>query len=406
MTPIPSWLKGRVPSLLAIAALLAIIVYGLSFALPRPSLMDYGSFFASGEAAANGDNPYGVYPLTFHVVLPGFESWNPNLNPPISLPFFEQFAKLDPHQGFRLWWAISFACYGMTVYLLIRRYFPKNGLLPMLWALALAGFWDTLVLGQIYVPLVLAAVGAWLLLDRNRPILAGLLIGVVVAVKPNFLVWPALLFLAGYYRPVFAAGASALFLSLIPLFLYGPTVYQQWVELILNDANRALFLTNASLSGLTQRLGSPVMGTVLSVGLLAGLALWVWMRKRRLSALHVSALGLLGALLASPIAWVHYTMFLLPVFFVLPLSPLLLASAVLLVAPVPIILGLLNAPWWLQATAGSVYGWAVLFCLVALLRQRPIHPWSPSEAPRHSVPEASGQLYGGPSAPSATTRLS
>ncbi|HYD31888.1 MAG TPA: glycosyltransferase family 87 protein [Azospirillaceae bacterium] len=345
------------------AALLALIANGLLNALPSPWLMDFGSFVASGRAASDGLNPYGIYPLTFHVVLSGFESWNPNLNPPVSIPVFELFNRLDPHEGFRLWWVSSVFAYGLTLWLLVRRY---GGKVTVLWALALAGFWDTLVLGQIYVPLVLAAVGGWLLIEDDRPVLGGLLIGVVIAVKPNFLVWPGLLFLAGHLRPALAAGAAAAVLSVLPLLRYGTEIYTQWLALIASDADRAVFLTNASLSGLAQRLGSADLGKALSLVLLGLLALWAW--RRRPSALRASALGLVGALLASPLAWVHYTLFLLPVFFsVRPWSWPLRLSAALLTVPVPMVLTFLNAPWWLQASVGSVYGWAVVLCLIGLL---------------------------------------
>ena len=371
----------------AMAALLVLIADSLAAALPSPALMDYGSFVASGRAAAEGLNPYGIYPLTFHVELPGFESWNPNLNPPVSLPLFELFDRTDPHHGFRLWWAFSAVCYGVTVALLVRRYGAGPHRLLALWALALAGFWDTLVLGQIYVPLVLATVGAWLALEDGRPMLAGVLIGVVVAVKPNFLVWPGLLFLAGHVRPAIATGVTAAALSALPLLRYGPEVYAQWVELIASDANRAVFLTNASLSGLAQRLGSPGLGTVLSVGLLGALALWAW--RRRPTPVQASAFALLGALLASPIAWVQYTMFLLPLFFaVRPWTLPMRLAAVLLTVPVPLVLDFLEAPAWQQITLGSVYGWAVMLCLLGLVDGRRALSWLRGRGDRRAAAEA------------------
>lgn len=343
------------------AALLALVVHGLSLALPTGALMDFGSFVASGQAAGRGLDPYGIYPLTFHVVLPGFEAWNPNLNPPTTLPLFQALAALPPEQGFRLWWASSALGYGAALWLLARRH--GGALLP--WAVALAGFWDTLVLGQVYLPLVLAAVAAWLALERGRDMWAGVLIGLVVAAKPNFAVWPALLLLAGHGRPALAAGITALALAVPPTLLYGPQVWGQWLHLVLTDADRAAFLTNASLSGVAQRLGVPALGTLASLGVLAGLAWAVW--RRRCDPMQASALALAGAILASPIAWVHYTLFLLPVFFTRPLTPPLLVAAAALVVPVPVVLRLLDAPAWVQASLGSLYGWAAVLCLVGVL---------------------------------------
>jgi hypothetical protein len=347
--------------------LLLLIIWSLARALPTPGLLDYGSFIASGRAASQGLNPYGIYPLTFHVVMPGFESWNPNLNPPAALPLFQLLGLMDPHEGFRLWWSLSVLCYAATVLLLLARRDSSRGAhwLAALWAFALAGFWDTLVLGQIYLPLVLSAAGAWLLLERGQGVLAGVAIGLVIAVKPNFMVWPALLFLAGYYRPVVSAGVTALLLSLLPVLLYGPDVYQQWFALLATEGHRVAFLTNASLSGLLLRSGLGILATPIGVLVLAALAFWAW--RSRPSLAQASALGLIGALVASPLAWVHYTLFLLPLFFTRPMNWVLGLAAVLLVLPVPWVLGFMASPSWVQASIGSVYGWAVLLCLVGSL---------------------------------------
>lgn len=371
----------RLPAV--VLALVVIIVESLSHALPGPGLLDFGSFIASGRAARERLDPYGVYPLSFHVVFPGFESWNRNLNPPISVPVFALFDRLNPHAAFRLWWAVSLVGYAAAVLLLVRRYARDGWLVPTLWAFALAGFWDTLVLGQIYVPLVLAAVGAWLLLERRDDIAAGVLIGIVVAVKPNFAVWPGLLLLAGHRRPALSAAATAVLLSLVPVALYGPEIYRQWLDVIAANGGGTGFLTNASLAALALRLDAGAIGLALGAALLAAMALWAW--RARPAPLAASALGLIGAVAASPIAWVHYTLFLLPVFFAhrSPSLPMRVAALLLLV-PVPTVLRFMDAPQWQQVTIGSSYAWAVVLCLVAVLMDPALARWTrlaPAMAP-------------------------
>ncbi len=355
----------------AAALLLALAVWSLSRALPTPGLLDFGSFVASGRAASEGLDPYGIYPLTFHVVLPGFESWNPNLNPPAALPLFQAFDWFEPHQAFRHWWSLSVASFALGIALLARAYRPRDWVLPVLWAAALAGLWDTLVLGQIYLPLALAGFLGWLCLDRNRPILAGLAIALVVSVKPNFLVWPALLFLAGHWRAPVAMGVAAVLLALLPALLYGPEVYLQWAQLVASDAERARFLTNASLAGILERVGlSGAIPLAVNLAILAGLALWAFLKKP--SVLHASAVGLAGSLVASPLAWVHYALLLVPVFFAGPLNPWLLFAATAFLVPVPAVLTLMNADPALQASLGSVYGWAALACLIGTLSMKEV----------------------------------
>jgi len=358
------------------AIALVLIVSDLARVLPNHGLWDFGSFVASARAAREGLNPYGVYPLTMHVVLPGFDAYNPNLNPPISALLFRAFDVADPQASLRVWWAISVACYVVTVLLLVARYGARRAVLIGLPALALAGFSDTLFLGQIYLPLVLAAVGAWLLLERGQGAFAGLLIGLVVAMKPNFLVWPVLLLLSRHYRPAFVAFGVAALVSAVPLLAMGPEVYRQWVELLASDRERAAFLTNASLTGLAARAGVSVVGLVISAALLMALAAWALVR--RPAALRASAFALLASVFASPIGWIHYTLFLLPVFVRGWGSRPIRAVVLLLMVPVPFVVDQLGTSTLNQLTVGSVYGWALLLCLAALVLE---------PAPATPVPE-------------------
>jgi Glycosyltransferase family 87 len=348
-------------------ALVSLLVIWSEFprALPGADLWDFGSFVASGRAAGEGLNPYGVYPLTLHVSFPGFEASNPNLNPPISALLFRLFDIVDPHVGFRIWWGLSVVAYGAAVFLLLRRPGQPERLTLFVWAFALAGFWDTLVLGQIYLPLVLAGTAAWLLLERGEGRWAGVLIGLVVAMKPNFLVWPALLFLSGHRLPALVAVAVAAAISAVPLAVMGPEVYRQWFELLAADRDRAAFLTNASLAGLTARVISPTLGLVLGLVLLAASALWAL--RWRPTVMNASAIALVLSLLASPIAWIHYTLFLLPVFFTRWHVHGMRLVALLLIIPVPYIIDQFGKPAWIQVSVGSVYNWALVLCLIVLL---------------------------------------
>jgi hypothetical protein len=349
------------------AIALVLIVSDVARVLPNHGLWDFGSFVASARAAREGLNPYGVYPLTMHVVLPGFDSFNPNLNPPVSALLFRAFDVGDPQVSLRVWWAISVVCYVAAVLLLVARYSVRRAVLVGLPALALAGFWDTLFLGQIYLPLVLAAVGAWLLIERGHGAAAGILIGLVVAMKPNFLVWPVLLLLSRHHRPALVAFAVAAAVSAVPLLAMGPEVYRQWFELIASDRERAAFLTNASLSGLAARASVSAVGLALSAVLLAALAAWALVR--RPDALRVSALALLASVFASPIGWIHYTLFLLPVFVRGWGSRAMRAVVLLLMVPVPFVVDQLGSATLNQLTVGSVYGWALLLCLAVLVAE-------------------------------------
>ena len=362
MTAAARWITGL---LIVIAALMAIRAE-FPRIIHEPGLWDFGSFVASGRAAGEGLNPYGIYPLTLRVELPGFESWNPNLNPPISALLFQAFDVADPYVTYQVWRWISVAVYAVAILLLVSRIGNRvEALVIAIWAFAMAGFWDTLFLGQIYLPLVLAGIAAWLMLERGASLWAGLLIGIVVAMKPNFLVWPVLLLLSGQHRSALAAFVTAGAISLIPLLIYGPDVYRQWFELVAADGSRALFLTNGSFAGLAARAGIPSFGLVLGFLLLLGLAAWaLW---RRPDVLTVSAMALLASILASPLGWIHYTLFLLPVIMMHWNRLAMRVVALLLIIPVPFVIDQLGKPAWLQLTIGSVFGWALVLCLVILI---------------------------------------
>ncbi|WP_410217217.1 glycosyltransferase family 87 protein [Paracoccus sp. (in: a-proteobacteria)] len=358
-------LRHSVIVLLAVISVFAIFMeYGRVFS-PH-GLWDFGAFVASGRAAAEGLDPYGIYPLTPHVVLPGFESWNPNLNPPISALLFQMFDLAEPAVSLRIWLWFSIACYAGTVLLLVRRYGRGvEGPFVAVWAFGLAGFWDTLFLGQIYLPLLLMAVGAWLLLERGELVWSGILIGLVVAMKPNFLVWPVLLFLSGHRQPALICVATAVAISLIPLVFMGPEVYQQWFSLVASDGDRAFFLTNASLSGLAARAGFPDVGTPLGAALLLGLAAWAF--RQRPGIIAASGPALVASVLASPLGWIHYTLFLLPVLLHHWDRRGMWIVAGLLVVPVPFVIDQFSRAQWVQLTLGSVYGWAVVLCMIVVM---------------------------------------
>lgn len=354
----------RFDSPVVLLGFVILIVYGAWWAHFDGGLADFGSFVASGRAAGEGLNPYGAYPLTFRVEFAGQPLVNYNLNPPLVVLLFQAIGTLDPWVAFEAWFFFQALCYGLTIWLLLRAYPPERPADYILWLLALGCVWDTLALGQIYLPMALIATAGWIQLDRRKDVAAGLLIGLMAAIKPNLVVWPIILFLSGYRRVGLAALASIVVLGLLPVLAYGPDVYREWVELVLHDANRIIFPTNMSFAGLTMRFGVPWLGTTMSVLLLIGVACWAWLA--RPSVLDASAVALVAALLSSPIAWVHYIVFLLPVFFYRAMSPALRIAALLLTLPVKVALFGSKGPV-LLVTMGSVFNYALLLLLIALL---------------------------------------
>jgi hypothetical protein len=333
-------------------------------------LRDFGSFVAAGRAAAAGKNPYRENSsLVYSVFFPntGKKVVSPNLNPPISVLFFQALADLDPVQTLFAWRLLSMVGFGLAVLLLWRPASRTTLVMQVVWSFSLAGLWSVLELGQIYVFLLLIVVGAWRLLRGGWQIPAGILIGLLFAVKPNFAVWAVALFLGGYYPAALTAFVSAGLISLVPLLVYGPVIYLEWFRAI-TSFNGLSNASNASLMGFFERIGFARLGPVVVVILLLVFALWVW--RARPPIMKTSALALLVSLIAAPIAWIGYTILLLPVFLEYPWNKPFWISAALLTIPAPLVLFTAAFGLFSSLIIGSLYGLALWLGLYAILVRR------------------------------------
>ncbi len=212
--------------ILLLLPLLIFIGVNLAGTFYVTNLHDFQAFLDAGQALVDGGNPYGNADLGIST----------NLNPPISLFVFRYLAGVDAQQAYLAWKILSLVLYILAVALLIRAYRPLATPLRVAWAFAFMALWYTLLLGQLYALLLLASVIAWLLLkDASRErawprqILAGLLLGLLVAIKPNFLFWPFLLLLTGWYAAAFTAFGLAGVITVIPAVVFGPGIYLDWL---------------------------------------------------------------------------------------------------------------------------------------------------------------------------------
>ncbi len=350
---------------LVIATLLLIFVgIGVREGLGDDEPRDLGSFIASGRSAAA--NPYTLDdPLIFR---PSPGTISVNLNPPISVLLFQAIADVHPEATARVWAIGSIALYTLALLWLVRLWPETSSPMRLLWAFALGGLWHLVTMRQIYVPLLLVAIGVAVCLRANRPAIAGLLIGVLVAIKPQFAIWPALLFATRHYRPSIVAGVVTCLLSLLPVFVYGPEVYLQW-HAVLGD-EPAKTINNHALPSTIMRLGfsrSAAIGMTALVLIAVAFHLW----RKRPHVFHVSALSIVVALLAGPVTWAGYTILLLPVLWLLRWSPAIIGAAALLAVPVPMFELLAQSGPAALVAFGGLYTWALLAILITLIRRVP-----------------------------------
>jgi len=356
-------------------------MFNTFWAFRNDALRDFGSFIAAGRAATAGRDPYGAEePLVFVVSIPQLD-WEipaPNLNPPISVPLFQLLDHLEPVQAIQTWRGISFVFYFLAIALLAWYYHQSGSFLRIVWAIALAGWWHTIEVGQIYAPLVLATVGAWLLLRSGHRISAGLLIGILVAFKPQFAIWPLFLLVTGFWQTFLASAITAAILWLLPLLAYGPGIYLQW--LAASSQFQGYALPNFSLAGLSIRFGSLSLGIAVGVLLIAILLYTVVRSKCPLET--VSTLALLATLLVSPITWSGYTLVLLPAFFVKNWSWPTRIAGILLAVPFAFVVSAFSG----SRVAFIVFGWFYGWALLALLADMLISTRVPAEPTEHASP--------------------
>ncbi len=306
--PLNRWFLFAIASVLLVGFTAPIIRSMLGIG-SETTARDLSSFWISGWAATHHLDPYGLYPLTWHLhAFPynrGPLIYDVNLNPPCLLPLFQLFARFDLRQLVVGWTVVSALCFiagaGLVLFVMQGR-MQKRQVLWLLWSQAAL---MTLWFGQIYSLLFLLACVAWALLRMEKTVAAAICIGVLVAMKPNLGFWPVMLFLAGYKRPAVISAVTVAALSVVPAILYGPGVYWQWLHAH-SLVSHYLFPADVSIAGFFARVGFRVAGEILAVVVTLGLLAFVY--RRRPSPMDIGGIAVCAGLLCAPLAWVEYVL--------------------------------------------------------------------------------------------------
>jgi hypothetical protein len=203
-------------------------------------------------------------------------------------------------------------------------------------------------------------------LKSKRELLAGIFLGLLIAIKPNFIFWAVLLLVGGNWKVFLSAAISAATISTIPLFTDGFLIYQQWLTASsLFTPKLLLFPGNNSFQGLTSRVGHVNIGIILSA-LVAFVISWhVFKTKPAVSI--VNRLGVVVSLLISPIAWTGYTLMVLPIFFEKhKLKWDIILSSAIFSIPVMFSLVLFQTNFPNFIIFGWLYGWGLLILLYGI----------------------------------------
>lgn len=302
--------------LTVIAVLISIILMNARWIMFSEGLHDFGSFFASGLFASEGNNPYSSdSPYIFFVEFRDINvsGLAPNLNPPITVALFQLMSQSKPNDLLKAWRVGIVIFYFISIIFLLKssNIDKETKAFRFIWALSLAGFWHTIQLGQLYTLLLFLTVIVYYLLGQKRTVIAGIFLGILIAIKPNFVFWAFALAVTGNWAVFLSAGATSLVISIIPISLYGFNIYRQWLAAsMLYTPDLLLFPGNNSLQGLFAHFSKPELG--LGLGVILAVSVLINLYNKR-SDYHTSnTIGIITSLLISPIAWTGYTLLLIP----------------------------------------------------------------------------------------------
>jgi len=372
-------LLGSAATVLLVILCLMISTSNVYFYLSQTNFLhDYGIFWSSGWAMRMGLDPYGFYPMMTNYRHEGFIVDNINLNPPPALLFSWIISGIQPWLGRYLWNAIDTLFIVATVSVLWSRYRAHMTPLKVLILVTSPMIYLSIGLTQIYGLIALLCTLTWLSLIDGRVGRAGLLLGLVITIKPLLLVWPALLFFAGYRRPALVAGGVFITANLATVLILGPEIYYRWFEVAGNQGIRILIPTNLSLSMPLAHFGVLPLATILAAVILPSLAFWAWRTRPGHEAL--ASVAFIAAFLCSPISWLYYLIFALPVFFWLRWTPMMTIAILIFAIPPKIIASAIFGEINLPYIFGYTYQIGFFLLIIDLVRRLIIPQIKPTES--------------------------
>ena len=315
-----------------------------------------------------------------------------NLNPPLLTVLLAPFAAFDALTAYRIFLGFTTALVLASVLAVARELrLPTTVTVGATVAvLASSPLHGTLLLGQIYPLLLVGLVAGWIAERRGRPLLAAVVYGITVALKPSLA--PLLLLPAVQRRwpPLWAGIASAAVASLLGVLVAGPSTAVAWLTIALTEGVPDS-PDNASLPGLAMRHDvSPGVGLALGLVVLGGTLALLGRRRGDGHGGRADPAGtapwavVAASLLFAPIAWHNYLLLLVPGVLVLfALHRWATATALLAVAVVPVSWN----TYWPEGSVGrSLYAAILVGYWIVLLSAAPLRV-APLRAPE---PAASG----------------
>jgi alpha-1,2-mannosyltransferase len=217
----------------------------------KPIGSDFSSFYAAGSLVLDG-RANDVYDMTLHYAreqqmfgaATPYYGW---LYPPIFLLVATPLALMPYPLALAVWQIGTFALYLSVIGAIVRRMHQRGTAIGPIWLPIAAGFPAVFVnLGHGQNGFLTAALfGAALLALPTRPVISGVLFG-LLAYKPQFaLVVPIALLAAGQWRTVVAAGITVMALVAVTSLAFGANLWLAFAAS--TETSRRLLLENGDV---------------------------------------------------------------------------------------------------------------------------------------------------------------
>jgi Glycosyltransferase family 87 len=315
------------------------LIQGVLF---QTKIRDFTQEWASARNYFNGFPIYENQEKTLHLYLGyvrprGEDMLDVNAHPPASVLLCLPFAALDYSTALMIWNLLSLGALAASIYLIaheLRIPLDRWSVFPILSLILLAAYMGPLRAqmeqGQWNLFLLLLFTGVWKCSRTDRPILAGVLLGLATAVK----LFPGLLFipflLQRRWRLVAWGVVSFAAASLLTVGVLGLETCRTYLFEVLPHLERYRgHWAGVSFKGFYSKLFDPIAFNGLTTALLqspwlariltflsSGLVLLFLVRsslraRSQQEQDDVFSLTLIAMLLVSPIAWDHYILLLL-----------------------------------------------------------------------------------------------
>lgn len=306
----PADIRFRLIALWTVAVLMALTALREAFvtAGAQPFGIDFLPMWTAARDVLGGRAD--LYDFAAITARQGWLIWpelgtRPFVYPPSGLLLFAPFGVLPFGVAYLLWTAVT-AALAVAV---TARFSDRSKPLAAVLMLVLSPCATVLFVGQTTFLIAAMAVFAivWL---KDRPVAAGVLLGLAAAIKPQAMVLaPLVLMAGGHWRALIAAGIAGAMAGLLSLAVFGPQLWFDWLAALPRFAdlaadNEGLVRGSITPTGLALQLGldGAALGLWRVVFAVAGAVLAVLVFRRTEDPARCLAALLGGGLMVAPYA--------------------------------------------------------------------------------------------------------